>query len=99
MNAWEKWESGICDMLCGDYSESTIKFHKGGLESSEIPKIRHALKIITTMWANPSGGFIENGKDYTYIDFIYDKRDCLNALHTLREFIEQFAPIMDDNQR
>ena len=70
-----------------------IKFNKGGLEDSEVYRVRRAIKIVSEMWMNPMGGFTEDGKDYQYIDFVHDKRDCLAALEVLKEFVEAFAPI------
>lgn len=74
-----------------------MEFNKGGLETKELYKIYKAQSIINQMFVPPSGGFIENGKCYDYVDFIYNKKTCLSAVKTLTEFIEKFAPDFDDD--
>lgn len=73
-----------------------IKFNKGGLENSEYLRVKHALDVVSSMSMPPMAGFIEDGKNYNYIDFIYTKRECIEALDILREFVEEFAPDVEE---
>ena len=73
-----------------------IKFNKGGLEHSEYLRVKHALDVVSSMSMPPMAGFIEDRKFYEYIDFIYTKKKCIEALDTLREFVEEFAPDVEE---
>lgn len=73
-----------------------MEFNKGGLEMRELHKIYKAQEIIERMFVPPSYGFMEGGKCYEYIGFIYNKKTCLSAVKTLTEFIEKFAPDFDE---
>ena len=80
------------------FSADDTKNHKGGLVDSDVLKISDAINIIKDMWSPPSGGFIENGQYYQYIDFIYTKKECLDALEIVKKFIEEFAPDVKNDE-
>lgn len=70
--------------------------NKGALLSSDVERVKFAIATIRTMWMPPSGGFFEDGKSYAYIDFVDNKKSCLEALDVVREFVERFAPDFED---
>lgn len=71
--------------------------HNGALNTQECNKVKSAIHTLSTMWFPPTKGFYENGVDYSYIDFIDTKKHCMDALNIVREFIETFAPDVDED--
>ena len=80
------------DLQYADDPELGLKNYNGGLIDADVSKVYEAIDIIKNMWAPTTGGFKDSDKYYQYIDFIYTKQECLDALEIVKKFIEEFAP-------
>jgi len=68
-----------------------IKNYKGGMTYEGCIEVYKAYNTLKGMWMPPADGFNECGIDYKYIEIIYTKKECLEALDVIRKFIEEFA--------